>query len=320
MRLVMMGTGTFAEPTFAALLGGPHAVAGLVTQPLRGAGRVGNTTRQTGPGLDELAAGRGVPVARPESINSDDGLAVLRSFAPDLLVVAAYGQLLSPAVLGVPKFGAINVHASLLPRHRGAAPVAYAILAGDAVTGVTIIRITPGLDAGAILAQESLAIDPADTAGSLERRLAPLGARLAAGVIDKLALDPNLPGIMQDSTLVTKAPKLKKEFGLIDWHRPADYLARHARAMQPYPGAYTFWRRGSAEPLRLGVLVAEATAADPGPPPGHLAGVVGGFPAVATGGGQLVLREVLPAGGKRMGGDAFLRGQRLAEAEVVALS
>ena len=320
MRLVMMGTGGFAEPTFAALLDGPHTVVGLVTQPARGAGRVGGTTRQTGPGLDEVAEARNVPVARPESINGDDGLTVLRNFAPDLLVVAAYGQILSPAVIGVPKLGAINVHASLLPRHRGAAPVAYAILAGDAETGVTIIRINPGLDAGAMLAQEKLAIDPRDTAGSLERRLAPLGARLAAGVIDELATDPNLPGTLQDSTLVTKAPKLKKEFGLIDWTRPAEYLERHARAMQPYPGAYTFWTHGGSEPLRLGVLAAEVAAAETAAPPGQLAGRVGGFPVIATGAGRLVLREVQPAGGKRMGGDAFLRGQRLAEGETVALS
>src|SRR5438552_3855048 len=149
MRIVMMGTGTFAEPTFEALLADVAGdVVGLVTQPERDAGNKRGSTRQTGKGMAHIAAARGVAVCQPESINTPEGVSQLRDLRPDLMVVAAYGQILSKDVLGVPAVGTINVHASLLPKYRGAAPVAYAILNGEARTGVTIIKVTPGLDSG----------------------------------------------------------------------------------------------------------------------------------------------------------------------------
>jgi methionyl-tRNA formyltransferase len=154
MRIVMMGTGTFAEPTFEALLGGRHPVVGLVTQPDREVGEARGSTRQTGRGMKTLAGERGVAVLQPEKINTPEGVAGLQALQPDLLVVAAYGQILSNEVLSVPRLGGINVHASLLPKYRGAAPVAWAIYYGETETGVTIIRMTTGLDAGDMLAQE----------------------------------------------------------------------------------------------------------------------------------------------------------------------
>src|SRR5687768_10872240 len=175
MRIVMMGTGTFAEPTFEALLASGEAVVGLVTQPDRDAGNKRGSTRQTGKGMANLAREAGVPVAQPESINTPEGLTQLRAFAPELVVVAAYGQILKPDVIAVPPKGMMNVHASLLPKYRGAAPVAHAILNGETQTGVTILRIVPGLDAGDMLAKEAIDILPDETAGELESRLAPLG-------------------------------------------------------------------------------------------------------------------------------------------------
>src|SRR5215471_15775930 len=158
MRVVMMGTGTFAEPTLEALLAGPHSVVGLVTQPDRPAGHERGSTRQVGKGMKNIALARGIPVFQPESINTPEGVAGLQAMQPDLLVVAAYGQILSKDVLAVPPLGGINVHASLLPKYRGAAPVAWAIYHGETVTGVTIIKMSVGLDAGEVLAQEELAI------------------------------------------------------------------------------------------------------------------------------------------------------------------
>src|SRR5262245_33633362 len=154
MRVVMMGTGTFAEPTFRALLGSRHEVVGLVTQPDRPVGEARGSTRQVGEGMKAIAQQHGVPVFQPESVNTPEGVAKLKEWRPDLLVVAAYGQILSNDVLSVPPHGGINVHASLLPKYRGAAPVAWAIYHGETRTGVTIIRMTTGLDAGDMLAQE----------------------------------------------------------------------------------------------------------------------------------------------------------------------
>src|SRR5947209_7176110 len=231
MRVVMMGTGQFARPTFEALLDGPDPVAGLVTQPDRAVGAERGSTRQTGPSLKELALARGVPVLQPESINTPDGVAALAALAPELLVVAAYGQILARDVLAVAPHGGINVHASLLPKYRGAAPIAWAIYHGETRTGVTIIRMSVHLDAGDMLAQEAVEIGPEETAGELAARLAPLGARLALQVVEKLAQGP-VAGQPQDKSQVTKAPKLKKEDGLIDWSRPAVAVCNQVRAMQ----------------------------------------------------------------------------------------
>ncbi len=310
MRIVMMGTGTFAEPTFSALIEAGLNVVGLVTQPDRDAGRKGGATRQTGVGMAALAAAANIPVRRPEKVNAPDGLADLAAFAPDLLVVAAYGQILSTAVLATPTRGSINVHASLLPKYRGAAPVAHAILGGETVTGVTILRIIPGLDAGDIFAQESLAIGPDETAGELEARLAPLGARLCVDVARRLAAGPVL-GTPQDPALVTKAPKFAKELGLIDWAWDAVPVVRHVRAMQPWPGAYTFLHRAGRPSVRLTITRANLDPTGDTDEPGSVQGVGPGGFAVAAGGGAVFVREVVPAGGKRMPAAEFARGQRL---------
>ena len=321
MRLVMMGTGTFAEPTFEALLSNfAGDVVGLVTQPERDAGNKRGSTRQTGKGMSTIAAARGVAVAQPESINTPEGVAALRELRPDLLVVAAYGQILSKEVLSVPAVGTINVHASLLPKYRGAAPVAYAILMGEKQTGVTIIKVTPGLDSGDMILQESLDILPDDTTGTLEARLAVLGAKLAVEAVRKYQAGGPVEGVKQDPVLVTKAPKIKKEFGLIDWTKPADYIARFVRAMQPWPTAYSFLHMPGKQPMRVivnrvgdwGSIVPcmESTA-------GELIDYTDGGIGVECGlwssQFQLRIHELQPAGKKRMTAEEFLRGHPIVD-------
>jgi methionyl-tRNA formyltransferase len=323
----MMGTGTFAEPTFEALLAAfPGEVVGLVTQPERDAGNKRGSTRQTGKGMANIAVNAGVPVAQPDSINTPEGVAALREMRPDLLVVAAYGQILSKDVLSVPTRGTINVHASLLPKYRGAAPVAYAILGGEKQTGVTIIKVTPGLDSGDMILQEATDILPDVTTGSLEARLARLGAKLAVEAVRKYQAGGPVDGVKQDPALVTKAPKIKKEFGLIDWSKPAEYIERFVRAMQPWPTAYTFFHRPGKEPMRVivNVVVEFPVKCDKDFLPGQLfADPSGHFPKslfVAAGHADngetrwvIEVEELQPAGKKKMSAEEFLRGYPIVE-------
>ena len=316
MRIAMMGTGTFAEPTLEALLAGPDPVVGVFTQPDReGANRRGST-RQVGRGMKEIALERGIPVFQPEKINSPEGVAMLRSVQPDLLVVAAYGQILSKEVLSIPTQGAINVHGSLLPKYRGAAPVAWAILNGEQETGVTIIRMSAGLDAGDMLAKATIPIGN-ETAGELETKLAPIGAKLAIETIQRMK--PGLiQGEKQDPVLVTKAPKLTKEMGLIDWTKPAEQVCRQVRAMQPWPTAYTYLHRAGKSPLRVIVnrvhengtitihhdlVMGEALATE------KTLSVMTWFD------GLVAIVELQPAGKKRMSAEEFLRGHPLKEGD-----
>jgi len=307
----MMGTGAFAEPTFRALLAGKHPVVGLVTNPDRPSGRERELVR----GMKQIALGHAVPVFQPQSINTPEGVAGLQAFCPDLLVVAAYGQILSRDVLSVPPHGGINVHASLLPRYRGAAPVAWAIYHGETRTGVTIIRMSVHLDAGDMLAQEAIDIGPDETAGELEARLAPLGARLALESIERIAAG-TARGVPQDKSQVTKAPKLTKEHGLIDWARACEEVRNHIRAMQPWPSAYTFLHRHGQRPVRLIIYRTRGRAVSPsGPPhvaPGSVLSGESGDLWVATGGnGGIEIVELQPAGKRRMSATDFLRGHPL---------
>jgi methionyl-tRNA formyltransferase len=306
MRLLMMGTGTFAEPTFQALLGSQHDVVGLVTNPDRPSGREREMVRR----IKAMAVERGVPVAQPESVNSPEGIAAVSALGPDLLVVAAFGQILSADVLNAARNGGINVHASLLPKYRGAAPIAWAIWNGETHTGVTIIRMSTKLDAGDMLAQEAVEILPEETEGELESRLAPLGARLALAVIGQIASGTS-NGVKQDPGQVTKAPKLKKEHGLIDWSQPAARVCCQIRAVQPWPTAYTFWHRPDHQPLRLIVTQAAAIPGRNDCPAGTVAAVTNETLAIAAGSGAVSLRKLQPAGKRVMDAAEFLRGHRV---------
>lgn len=313
MRIVMMGTGTFAEPTFQALLASPHEIVGLVTQPDRATGETRGSTRQTGLGMKNIAQERDIPVLQPESVNTPEGLAGLQAFRPELLVVAAYGQILKDEILNVAPRGGINVHASLLPKYRGAAPIAWAIYHGEKQTGVTIIRMTTGLDAGDMLTQAALDILPDETAGELESRLAPLGARLAMDIIARMEKGV-VKGLKQDKTLVTKAPKLTKEHGVIDWSRTAEVVCNHLRAMQPWPTAYTFWHRAGQPSIRLIVCKARVERLEEAGKhsPGELVKADAEGVLVAAGEGTFVkVIELQPAGKRRMSAGDFLRGRPL---------
>lgn len=314
MRIVMMGTGTFAEPTFELLLAQrPDEVVGLFTQPDRVAGAERGSTRQTGKGMKSIAQEKGVPVFQPDSINTPEGLDQLRSLRPDLLVVAAYGQILSGDVLAVPGHGGINVHASLLPKYRGAAPIAWAIYHGETQTGVTIIRMSVGLDAGDMLAQESTAIGPEETTGDVEARLAQVGARLASDMVARFARGEVPTGGKQDRQQVTKAPKLKKEDGSVDWTRNAGQVCCQVRAMHPWPTPYTYLHRAGQPAVRLILHRTQPLEArDESAVPGAVV-PMGADRLVVTAGDHTLLEilELQPAGKKRMPASAFLRGYRL---------
>jgi len=317
LRLVMMGTGTFAEPALRALLAARYNVVGLVTQPDRPAGSQRGSTRQTGAGMKSIALEKGIPVLQPQSINSAEGIAAVQALRPDLLVVAAYGQILARDVLASAARGGINIHGSLLPKYRGAAPVAWAIYHGETRTGVTIIRMSVSLDAGDMLAQEAVDIGPEETAGEVEARLAKLGARMAVAVLDQIA-EGAVHGVKQERSLVTRAPKLTKEHGLINWDRAAVQVCNQVRAMQPWPTAYTFLHQQVKPPSRVIMYRARpsSTQQRSDVPAGAILRAADASDSllIAAGlaeSGQRSVVEVLelqPVGKRRMAAEAFLRG------------
>jgi methionyl-tRNA formyltransferase len=308
-----MGTGAFALPTFRAILAGRHAAVGLFTQPDR-AGR--GHHRHDNP-LKSLALETGLPVFQPQSINTPEAVAELAGLSPDVCVAAAYGQILKPAVLEIPCHGTINVHASLLPKYRGAAPIPAAILRGERETGVTIFQIEPTLDAGPIYAAESTPIGPKETAGQLESRLAEIGATLLTRVLDQIEAGTIRP-LPQDPALASKAPRLKKESGRIDWNRSAVQIEGHTRAMQPWPLADTLLetRSGGEAPLRLILLdadpVPDAHRDNSDVAPGTIVVADRQRLIVRTGEGSLEILRLRPEGKRDMSAAEFLRGYRVA--------
>ncbi len=304
LRIAMLGTGDFAVPTFERLAASRHEVIALITQPDRPQGRKGEII----PSRIKLAAqARGVAVEQPESINAPEGLDLVKRLAPDLLVTAAYGQILSGDVLSVPPLGGINLHGSILPRYRGAAPVARAIEHGEAETGVTVIRMTPRVDAGGMLSFARTPIGPDETAGELEDRLALLGAPLVLDAIEALVAG-TATILPQDASAVTKAPKLKKDDGRIDWSRPASTIHNLVRAMQPWPVASTGWERAPGTVVRL--IVHETRVQGATGEAGLVVEARGDRLVVAAGSGAVRLVRVQLEGKKVMGAEEFLRGYR----------
>jgi methionyl-tRNA formyltransferase len=298
-RIVFMGSPEFALPSLQALAEAFHVV-GVVTQPDRPAGR---GRQLTPPAVKVLAASLGLPVIQPARLKEPQAMEQLHSWRPDVIVVAAFGQILRPAVLDLPPFGCVNVHASLLPRWRGAAPIQAAILSGDTETGVTLMRMDAGLDTGPILSQQSTPIHATDTAGSLSDRLAEMGSTLLietlpAYVSGKITPQP------QDDALATLAPKLEKSAGELDFTQTAVQLARAVRAYNPWPGAYLNWHK-----QRLNLYKARPAPGNKGRPGERT--IHENFPAIVTGDGLLVLELLQPAGKPKMSGDDFLRGARL---------
>lgn len=310
LKVVFMGSDKFSLPSFEACLERSDVVA-VYTQPDRRSGR--GRKRLTCSPVKELAVARGLHIEQPEKFDSES-TERLREFEPDLTVVAAYGQLLPPKVLAVARLDSINVHASLLPRHRGAAPIAAAIETGDTEAGVTIMKLRPKLDAGEIIAcggerrraQAATRIGEDETAGALAARLAELGGELTADVLAAFA-DGSVTYEQQDEALATYAPTLRKSEGEIDWSRPADEVVRRIRAMTPWPGAYTELYAPPAEPLRIAVLRSRVCE-DSSDKPGRLCDTPDGRLVVSAGAGSVELLEVKPAGRKAMDAAEFLRG------------
>lgn len=296
-RTVFMGSPEFALPTLRMLFREVRLV-GVVTQPDRPAGR-GKVL--TPPPVKRLAEEMGVPCIQPSRLRQPEAMEQLRDWQPELIVVAAFGQILRREVLELPRYGCINVHGSLLPRWRGAAPVQAAILEGDAETGITIMRMDAGVDTGPILSKRSIPILDDDTAGTLSLRLAELGAELLADT-----LPGYLAGVLQpqpqNEALATYAPMLKKEAGLLSFESSALRLARLVRAYNPWPGAFTLYRDQVLK-------IHRAHAVDGETQPGRRL-VHDGLPAIGCAGGLLVLDEVQPAGKKAMPGKVFLQGAR----------
>ena len=325
LRLVVMGTGPFAVPMFRALLGSRHAVAALVTRPSHAA-----AGRRPAPNpMREVAESAGIPVLDPENVNDEASVAAIERLDAELFIVCDYGQILSPRLLAVAPLGGINLHGSLLPRHRGAAPVQWAILEGDPISGVSLIHMTPALDAGAVIVARAAPIYPGDTAVDLERILSDLGVDATLEAIDRiqasasLAADGERPtvGIPQDASKATRAPRLKKTDGVVDWSQPAARIERMRRALEPWPRTTAFLYREGQPPMRL---VLEELALVPEPPAGSgglgpatgqvsaageiLAADAAGIVVACGQGSFLAIRRLVPEGRRSMSAAEFLRG------------
>jgi methionyl-tRNA formyltransferase len=342
MRIVVLGTGPFAVPMFLSLLQSPHEVLALVTRPTPPA-----KGREKGPvnPMQDAAESRGLPVHAPATINSEEGQQLIGQLGPDLLVVCDYGQILSAEVLALTPLGGINLHASQLPKYRGAAPIQWALYHGESDTGVSVIHMTPRLDAGPILAVRTTLIGSDETHLQLEDRLSWLGIEAVHESIERLAgWDRASPiGTPQDPREATKAPRLRKENGAVDWSRTAEQIRNQVRAFKPWPGTFTFWHRPGHEALRIvidGVSVlglgiraaarmaelesttgAGSPASDRSRPEGFSPGQVvvsdGKQLIVATGEGGLAIAAIAPAGKRHMTVAEFLRGYRIREGDVL---
>lgn len=304
MRIVFFGTPEFAVPSLEALVAMRESVPLVVTQPDRPRGR-SRSNLQPSP-VKARAESFVIPVLQPERPRGDDFIAALRAAEPDLGVVVAYGHILRPEVLAVPRYGMINVHASLLPRWRGAAPIQWAIASGDRVTGVTIMEMEAGLDSGPIITTRETPIGPDDTGGTLTKRLAKLGAEALRDALGRYR-DGRPPATPQDDALATYAPKIDHDVARIDWSRDAAAVGAHIRAFDPVPGAWS--ERGSLE-VKFFVPTPESGEGRPG-----TVLSADGRLVIATGSGAVAIGEVKPSGKPRMPAAAWLRGRPIAKGD-----
>jgi len=304
VRIVFMGTPDFAVPALNALLRESYDVVGVLTRQDQPAGR--GQQIEVSP-VKQAAMESGLPIQQPRTLRSADALAALAALAPDLIVVAAYGLILPQAVLDLPRFGCVNIHGSLLPRHRGAAPIAAAILAGDAETGVSIMLMDAGVDIGPVLGMAALPITPDDTTGSLTAKLARLGGELLIAKLPHYLAGEIVPQ-PQPTDGASYAPRLEKEAGRLDWREPAAIIERKVRAYQPWPSAYTSWNSQRVKILRARVGTSEQGSEIRGQ--GEVIAGERGAVGVVTGDGVLWLDEVQAAGKRPMLASAFVAGAR----------
>jgi len=303
MRIVFMGTPEFAVPSLAVLLGSDHTVVGVVTQPDRPKGRGQELAASP---IKQLAGQHKLPILQPFKMKDPAFLDSLATWEPDLIVVAAFGRILPKIILDLPPRGCINVHASLLPRYRGAGPIQWAIIRDEHETGITTMLMDEGMDTGAILLQEPLPIAPDDTAGTLSAKLADVGGRLLIETIARLEKGALVPQ-PQDHARATMAPLLKKEDGLLDWTLPALELANRVRGLSPWPGAYTYLGEDRWVIWKASVHDGSAAAG----PPGTVMNATKEGLLVATGSGVLRIMEFQPANSRRMSVAQYLAGHTL---------
>ena len=314
MRLVFLGTPAFAVPSLERLVAAGRHVLQVVTQPDRPLGR---GLREAMSPVKLAALRLGLPVVQPERVRRPEPVEMLRSLAPDVMVVVGYGQIIPQSIIDIPPLGIVNVHSSLLPKYRGAAPAQWAIANGETRTGVTTMRIDAGLDTGDILLVQETDIGPEETAVELNARLAVLGAELIVETLDGLEAGPIAPR-KQDSAQATYAPLLKKEDGLIDWGQPAETIHNRVRGLQPWPGAYTTFRGRT-----LHIWRARHAGESPAPPEvGQAIRLPGSFLrlkplTVACASGALELLEVQLEGRRRMSAADFGNGHRLTELDIL---
>jgi methionyl-tRNA formyltransferase len=305
MRLIMLGTGPFAVPTLQKLAASAHEIALVITRPPAG------RNAQPSP-LQRAAESLNLEVWSPPTVNAPEAESKISSLAADLLVVCDYGEILRPETLATSRLGGINLHGSLLPQYRGAAPVQWAILNGDAETGNSVIQMTPGLDSGPLLAQQRTPIEPDEDSEQLETRLARIGADAVVRVVAELE-SGTAQSIAQDKSQASKAPRLTKEQGAIDWSRSASQIKDQIRALRPWPRAYTFWHRSGSEAMRLNIdRVATRSATVPSEealPAGTIVDASGTV-LVTTGAGTIEVLELQPAGKRSMPAAEFIRGYR----------
>ena len=296
MRVLFIGTGEIGVPVLRWLIESPeHELAGVVTQPDK---PVGREQRIEAPPIKVAVADSAVPILQPKRIKSEETVAEIRALAPDVIVVMAYGQILPRVVLEIPRIACLNLHASLLPRHRGAAPIQAAIVAGDRATGVAVMYMDEGLDTGDVMLETRIEIAPDETGGSLHDRLAEIAPRALKEALAKLRAG-TAPRIPQDSSGATYAPKLEREHGRIDWSEPAALIERKIRAFNPWPGAFTILRDEAGTERKLKVYRAsmvDSCSADP-------ANLV-----IPVRDGAVKLEEVQLEGKRRMSAAEFLRG------------
>ncbi|WP_188647611.1 methionyl-tRNA formyltransferase [Marinithermofilum abyssi] len=301
-----MGTPDFAVPSLHMLMDKGYEVVGVITQPDR---PVGRKRVLTPPPVKVAAEKMGLPVFQPERLREPEAVARFLAMKPDLVVTAAYGQLLPEEVLRAPKHGCINVHASLLPKYRGGAPIHHALINGEKETGVTIMYMVKELDAGDILSQQAIPITDEDDVGTLHDRLAKVGADLLAKTLPPL-LEGTIQPIPQNPAEVTYAPNIRREDEKIDWTRPARDLFNQVRGLRPWPVAFTLWK---GKPLKIWrALVLETETMEP---PGTVLRVDEAGVVVAAGENALLIKELQPAGKKRMTADQFARGRNMEPGE-----
>jgi methionyl-tRNA formyltransferase len=303
MRIVFIGTGEIGVPVLRSLLSSlEHQLVGVVTQPDKPAGRA---QRIEAPPIKVALAGSGLPILQPARIKREEAVAEIRALAPDVIVVMAYGQILPRAVLEIPPVACLNLHASLLPRHRGAAPIQASIVAGDRESGVTVMYMDEGLDTGDVLLQSVLEVARDETGGSLHGRL----AQIAPAALEKALIhlqEKNAPRIPQDPSLATYAPKLQRDDGRIDWTESAALIERKIRAFNPWPGAFTLLQNTAGTERKLKIFRAAVTGPTTAAP-GEILQSDGSF-VIAAKEGALSLGEVQLEGKRRMSAAAFLRG------------